>query len=63
LLQYADVRDVGKAAKDFPELNFIIYHSGFRFTGALKKRARISLTKLGASIGSPTWPTSRKSTA
>ena len=33
LLQYADVRDVGKAAKDFPELNFIIYHSGFRFTG------------------------------
>jgi len=33
LLQYADVRDVGKAAKDFPDLNFIIYHSGFRFTG------------------------------
>jgi len=37
LLQYADVRDVGKAAKDFPELNFIIYHSGFRFTGGAQK--------------------------
>ncbi len=30
---YADVRDVGKAAKDWPQLNFIIYHSAFRFTG------------------------------
>ena len=37
MLQYADVRDVGKAAKDFPELNFIIYHSGFRFTGGAQK--------------------------
>jgi predicted TIM-barrel fold metal-dependent hydrolase len=33
LLEYADVRDVGKAAKDWPQLNFVIYHSGFRFTG------------------------------
>ena len=33
LLHYADVRDVAKAAKDFPQLNFIIYHSAFRFTG------------------------------
>ncbi len=33
LLQYADVRDVAKAAKDFPQLNFVIYHSGFRYTG------------------------------
>lgn len=33
LLQYADVRDVGKAAKDWPQLNFIIYHSGYRFGG------------------------------
>jgi predicted TIM-barrel fold metal-dependent hydrolase len=24
---------VGKAAKDWPKLNFIIYHSAFRFTG------------------------------
>ncbi|MFM7973008.1 MAG: amidohydrolase family protein [Betaproteobacteria bacterium] len=34
LLAYADVRDVGRAARDWPELNFIIYHSGFRYTGA-----------------------------
>jgi predicted TIM-barrel fold metal-dependent hydrolase len=33
LVKYADDRDVGKAAKDWPQLNFIIYHSGFRFTG------------------------------
>ena len=33
LLKYADVRDVAKAAKDFPQLNFVIYHSGFRYTG------------------------------
>ena len=34
LLDYSDVRDVGKAAKDWPQLNFIIYHSGWRWTGA-----------------------------
>ena len=33
LLPYADVRDVGKAARDWPQLNFIIYHSAFRWTG------------------------------
>jgi predicted TIM-barrel fold metal-dependent hydrolase len=33
LLPHADVRDVGKAAKDWPQINFIIYHSAFRFTG------------------------------
>ena len=33
LVPYADVRDVGKAAKDWPQLNFIVYHSGFRYTG------------------------------
>ena len=37
LLKYADVRDVAKAAKDWPQLNFIIYHSGFRFTGGAFK--------------------------
>jgi predicted TIM-barrel fold metal-dependent hydrolase len=30
LLAYSDVRDVGKAAKDWPQLNFIIYHGGYR---------------------------------
>jgi predicted TIM-barrel fold metal-dependent hydrolase len=33
LLPYANVSDVGKAAKDWPQLNFIVYHSGFRYTG------------------------------
>src|SRR5204862_3593857 len=34
LLPFADVRDVGKAAKDWPQLNFVIYHSGYRWIGA-----------------------------
>ncbi|HYU11690.1 MAG TPA: amidohydrolase family protein [Stellaceae bacterium] len=33
LRPYADVRDVAKAAKDWPQLNFIIYHSGYRWVG------------------------------
>jgi len=33
LADYADVRDVGKAAKDWPKLNFIIYHGGYRYAG------------------------------
>jgi len=37
LVNYADVRDVGKAAKDWPQLNFVIYHSAFRFTGGAFK--------------------------
>jgi predicted TIM-barrel fold metal-dependent hydrolase len=36
LLPYCDVRDVGKAAKDWPQLNFIIYHGGYRFAGGGK---------------------------
>src|SRR5262249_50962221 len=31
LLGYSNVADVGKAAKDWPQLNFIIYHSAYRF--------------------------------
>jgi predicted TIM-barrel fold metal-dependent hydrolase len=33
LAPYADVRDVAKAARDWPQLNFIIYHSAFRHIG------------------------------
>jgi predicted TIM-barrel fold metal-dependent hydrolase len=33
LRPYVDVSDVGKAAKDWPQLNFIIYHSGYRHAG------------------------------
>jgi predicted TIM-barrel fold metal-dependent hydrolase len=30
---FADVADVGQAAKDWPQLNFIIYHSAYRHVG------------------------------
>jgi uncharacterized protein len=30
---YVDVSDVGQAAKDWPGLNFIIYHAGYRHAG------------------------------
>lgn len=30
LAPYADVRDVAKAAKDWPKLNFVIYHAAYR---------------------------------
>ncbi len=33
LLPYADVSDIGKAAKDWPGLNFLVYHSGYRWVG------------------------------
>jgi predicted TIM-barrel fold metal-dependent hydrolase len=36
LLAYSDVRDVGNAAKDWPKMNFIIYHGGYRFAGGGK---------------------------
>jgi predicted TIM-barrel fold metal-dependent hydrolase len=32
-LAYAKVDDVAKTAKDWPQLNFVIYHSAFRYTG------------------------------
>jgi uncharacterized protein len=33
LLPYAKVDDVGKAAKDWPQIRFVIYHSAYRFAG------------------------------
>lgn len=33
LLPHCDVRDVARAAKDWPQLNFIIYHGGYRQGG------------------------------
>jgi predicted TIM-barrel fold metal-dependent hydrolase len=29
---YVDVSDVGQAAKDWPQLNFVVYHAGYRHT-------------------------------
>jgi len=36
LVGYCTVADVGKAAKDWPDLNFIIYHSAYRWAGGGK---------------------------
>ncbi len=33
LRPYADVSDVGRAAKDWPQLNFLVYHSAYRWVG------------------------------
>lgn len=33
LRPYVDVSDVARPAKDFPALNFVIYHAGFRYVG------------------------------
>jgi uncharacterized protein len=33
LIDYAKVDDVGKAAKDWPQLNFLIFHAGYRYVG------------------------------
>ena len=33
LRNFADVSDVGKAARDWPELTFVIYHAGYRHAG------------------------------
>jgi predicted TIM-barrel fold metal-dependent hydrolase len=36
LRRHADVSDVGKAAKDWPQLTFVIYHSGYRYAAGGK---------------------------
>ncbi|MCX7231766.1 MAG: amidohydrolase family protein [Burkholderiales bacterium] len=33
LTRHCDVSDVARAAKDWPQLNFIIYHGGYRYAG------------------------------
>ncbi len=33
LKEFANVDDVGKVAKDWPPLNFLIYHAAYRYTG------------------------------
>jgi uncharacterized protein len=44
---YADVSDVGQAAKDWPQLNFIIYHSGYRHVGDDPKLALAEFERTG----------------
>jgi predicted TIM-barrel fold metal-dependent hydrolase len=48
LMEFAKVDDVGKAAKDWPQLNFLIYHAGYRYTAEGKpKLALAELEKTG----------------
>lgn len=47
LVGYADVSDVGKAAKDWPQLNFNIYHSAYRHVGGDPAAALAEFEKTG----------------
>ncbi|MGH7037105.1 MAG: amidohydrolase family protein [Stellaceae bacterium] len=49
LLPYADVSDVGRAAKDWPQLNFVIYHSGYRWVGGNPADAMAEFDRTGRS--------------
>ena len=44
---FSDVADVGKAAKDWPQLNFVIYHSAYRHVGGDPKVARAEFERTG----------------
>ena len=44
---FADVADVGQAAKDWPQLNFIIYHSAYRHVGGDPKVALAEFRRTG----------------
>ncbi len=49
LLPYADVSDIGKAAKDWPQLNFLVYHSGYRWVGGNPADAMAEFDQTGRS--------------
>ena len=49
LRPYADVSDVGRAAKDWPQLNFLIYHSAYRWIGAAPAEGMAEFDKTGRS--------------
>jgi predicted TIM-barrel fold metal-dependent hydrolase len=42
---YVDVSDVGQAAKDWPQLNFAIYHSGYRYVGNMNVDPALALAE------------------
>jgi uncharacterized protein len=44
---FADVADVGQAAKDWPALNFVIYHSAYRHVGGDPKQALAEFERTG----------------
>lgn len=45
--QYANVDDVGKAARDFPDLNFIIYHAGLKIIPSQPEEKMTELNQTG----------------
>jgi predicted TIM-barrel fold metal-dependent hydrolase len=47
LTGFAGVSDVGQAAKDWPQLNFIIYHSAYRHVGGDPKVALAEFERTG----------------
>ena len=47
LTEYTDVRDVAKAAKDWPQLNFVIYHSAYRHIGGSPAEAFAEFEQTG----------------
>jgi predicted TIM-barrel fold metal-dependent hydrolase len=44
---FADVADVGQAAKDSPDMNFVIYHSAYRHVGGSPKDALAEFERTG----------------
>ena len=60
---FADVADVGQAAKDWPQLNFIIYHSAYRHVGGDPAVALAEFERTGRIAWTATSPTFRPSTA
>lgn len=44
---FCDVSDVGQAAKDWPQLNFVIYHSAYRHVGGDPKVALAEFERTG----------------
>jgi len=49
LRPYADVNDIGRAAKDWPQLNFLVYHSGYRWVGGNPGDGMAEFDKTGRS--------------
>jgi predicted TIM-barrel fold metal-dependent hydrolase len=58
--EYATVWDVAKAAKDWPQMTFVIYHSALRPFVELPPRPGPSSRPPAASNGRPTSPRCRK---
>ena len=49
LRPYADVSDIGKAAKDWPQLNFLVYHSAYRWVGGTPADGMAEFDRTGRS--------------